>query len=217
MSPSPPSTAPGDLESDLLTHLASTHALEDLHSTLLSSLQRHGWTERIRRLSLELLRANRCERFDEVVEAVVASAQGRSHPVLEAAKNSSSNSNGENTGNGEAEGDGFSFQDVDVKIPRAVVEQGVRAIKDVLREVVVIEDDGDEREREREREKEKGKEKERENGSVGGEIAVEIPTGAPGGKGGGGMTGKSAGGKTINGDTSPTKKEKKAKQGKQVK
>ncbi|XHG04281.1 hypothetical protein AWENTII_007557 [Aspergillus wentii] len=73
---------PETLESDLLAHLSSTTALEDLHSTLLCSLQRTGWTEKIRKLSLELLRAGRCERFDDVVEAVVASAEGRKHPAL---------------------------------------------------------------------------------------------------------------------------------------
>ncbi|KAL3473959.1 hypothetical protein BJX99DRAFT_232420 [Aspergillus californicus] len=190
--PSPSSSSPEvDLESSLLTHLSTTHALEDLHSTLLSSLQRHGWTEKIRRLSLDLLRANRCERFDEVVEAVVASAQGRRHPIIE--RDFDSDTNGAH--NGESNGDGDSFQDVDVRIPSAVVEQGVRAIKEVLREVVLLEDDG---------------EGEKERGSIGGsggpDIAVEIATGK-----GDGATGKRQGGKT-NGDATSAKKEKKLKQ-----
>ncbi|KAL2797514.1 hypothetical protein BJX66DRAFT_297364 [Aspergillus keveii] len=191
----PPSPTPdAQLESDLLTHLASTHALEEIHTTLLSSLQRSGWTEKIRRLSLELLRANRCERFDEVVEAVVASAQGRSHPSL---SDSGANSHGAHT-NGDTEGGGgeaYSFEDVDVRIPRSVVEQGVRAIKDVLREVVILEDDGD---------------VDRASGSGGlsAGIAVDI----------GGSGDASTGKKSLNGDSSPAKKgEKKSKQSKQAK
>ncbi|KAE8348510.1 hypothetical protein BDV28DRAFT_143330 [Aspergillus coremiiformis] len=125
------------LESDLLAHLASTTALEDLHMTLLCSLQRMGWTEKIRKLSQELLRAGRCERFDDVVEAVVASAEGRRHPVL-----AGLDSVNEEDKNNNGDVDGY-FEKVDVRIPEAVVEQGVRAIKEVLREVIVLDDDSD--------------------------------------------------------------------------
>ncbi|KAL4916615.1 hypothetical protein BDW62DRAFT_202600 [Aspergillus aurantiobrunneus] len=203
MPPSPtnlPQPTPSDLESDLLTHLATTHALEDLHTTLLSTLQRLGWTEKIRRLSTELLRANRCERFDDVVEAVVASAQGRSHPFLVDSGEQSQNNN-DYSSNGEVDGgsgEGYSFENADVRIPSAVVDQGVRAIKDVLREVVILGDEGD---------------------GVGGSggnttssnIAVEVV--------GESATGtKRQGEKSVNGDTSPTKKgDKKSKQGKQTK
>ncbi|KAF7596771.1 hypothetical protein BBP40_000199 [Aspergillus hancockii] len=131
-------TSPETLESDLLAHLASTTALEELHTTLLCSLQRAGWTEKIRKLSQELMRAGRCERFDDVVEAVVASAEGRKHPVL--AGLDTVNDEDRSTNNGEGEG---YFERVDVRIPEAVVEQGVRAIKEVLREVVVMDDDSD--------------------------------------------------------------------------
>ncbi|KAB8069514.1 hypothetical protein BDV29DRAFT_48303 [Aspergillus leporis] len=132
--------SPESLESDLLAHLASTTALEDLHTTLLCSLQRVGWTEKIRKLSLELMRAGRCERFDDVVEAVVASAEGRKHPVL--AGLDTTTEDDRNNYNGDGDGDGY-FEKVDVRIPQAVVEQGVRAIKEVLREVVVMDDDSD--------------------------------------------------------------------------
>ncbi|GKZ36491.1 hypothetical protein AbraIFM66950_007607 [Aspergillus brasiliensis] len=133
------------LESDLLQHLTSTPALEDLHATLLSSLQRLGWTERIRKLAQELLRGGRCERFDEVFEAVVASAEGRKHPVLAEANKAKQQSNGNSGGNGGDE-DGNSIENLetfDVRIPSSVVEQGVRALKEMLREVVVAEDGGD--------------------------------------------------------------------------
>lgn len=140
--------SPEALESDLIAHLASTSALEDLHATLLASLQRAGWTERIRTLSLELLRAGRCQRFDDVVEAVVALAKGRSHPAV-MPRNNHSHNNDTNNGEGMMNGGGDTdaadafFENVDVRIPRAVVDEGVRAIKKALREVVDIEDDSD--------------------------------------------------------------------------
>ncbi|KAL3467719.1 hypothetical protein BJX64DRAFT_283189 [Aspergillus heterothallicus] len=198
----PPSPTPDtQLETDLLTHLASTHALEEIHTTLLSSLQRLGWTEKIRRLSLELLRANRCERFDEVVEAVVASAQGRSHPSLLDTNSTHTNSHGGAHTNGDTDGgtggEAYSFEDVDVRIPRSVVEQGVKAIKDVLREVVIIEDDGD---------------GDRTSGSGGPSAGIAVEIGESGG--GDSTPGK----KSVNGDSSPAKKgEKKSKQSKQAK
>ncbi|KAG2421892.1 hypothetical protein HFD88_005868 [Aspergillus terreus] len=128
--PAPTTLSPDTLETDLLTHLASTTALEDLHATLLCALQRTGWTERIRHLAQELLRAGRCERFDEVVAAVVASAEGRAPPsaLLDPSLN----------GDGDAD-----LDSVDVRIPEAVVQQGVRALKEVLREVVVLEDEAE--------------------------------------------------------------------------
>ncbi|KAE8154711.1 hypothetical protein BDV25DRAFT_147303 [Aspergillus avenaceus] len=183
------------LESDLLAHLASTTALEDLHATLLCSLQRMGWTEKIRKLSQELLRAGRCERFDDVVEAVVASAEGRKHPVLEGLDSA----NGEEKNNGNGDTDGY-FEKVDVRIPEAVVEQGVRAIKEVLRDVVVMDDDSDLLESHND-----GKP---ENGG-GNNTATETKPS---------KSSKTGDHSLKNGDTSPLKKtEKKPKPGKQVK
>lgn len=158
-SPPPPPT----IEADIISHLASTSALEELHATLLASLQRAGWTDRIRALSLELLRAGRCERFDDVVEAIVALAEGKSHPAVSSSAQNGhhSNGNGNKNGNGttkangeeeaadaDADGDPDAdlhpdtlafFENVDVRIPRGVVHQGVRAVKEALREVVMIE------------------------------------------------------------------------------
>jgi hypothetical protein len=197
---SPKTLTPETLETDLLTHLASTTALEDLHNTLLSSLQRLGWTEKIRKLSLELLRAGRCERFDDVVEAVVASAAGIKPPSL--SSSTTQNGNGNGNGNGtHSEDDWAELDEVDVRIPKAVVEQGVRAIKEVLREVIVIEDDPDLNALQSSEHVAEGKgsleaegEKEKSKISKAGEQSLK------------------------NGDTSPTKKtEKKPKTGKQAK
>lgn len=141
-SPQPPPPPPTTLETDLLTHLANTTTLEDLHSTLLSSLQRTGWTERIRKLATELLRAGRCERFDQVVDAVVATAEGRipSSSSLFLDQSDYAHNHQYDHDHDPENGGG---EDIDVRIPSAVVEQGVRAIKEVLREVAVRDDESD--------------------------------------------------------------------------
>ncbi|CAI7661944.1 unnamed protein product [Penicillium manginii] len=100
--PAGTSATPDALESDLLTKLSATSALEDLQETLLGSLHRAGWTERVTSLATELLRAGRCETFDDVMDAVVASAEGRSHPAL--GSKHTSDHNGTATPNGTKEG-----------------------------------------------------------------------------------------------------------------
>lgn len=154
-----PSSTPDALESDLLTKLSATSALEDLQESLLGSLHRAGWTERVTSLATELLRAGRCETFDDVMEAVIASAEGRSHPAL--GSKHSTNQNGDATTNGTKEGKangtkkgGSSknpdntpydplryIEDVDVRIPDSVVDEGVRGLKDILRDMVDLEDE----------------------------------------------------------------------------
>ncbi|KAF7717594.1 Uncharacterized protein PECH_007602 [Penicillium ucsense] len=160
------SATPDALESDLLTKLSATSALEDLQETLLVSLHRAGWTEKITSLATELLRAGRCQTFDDVLEAVVASAEGRTHPALgskHVEKNGGPTSNGikEGRANGtrkEKDKDKNStdsdsnkssapydplkyIEEVDVRIPEAVVDEGVRGLKDILREMVDLEDE----------------------------------------------------------------------------
>lgn len=116
-----------------------------------------GWTEKIRTLSLELLRAGRCERFDEVVDAVIASAECRPHPAFDLTNSrnggshdhnnqngSGSNGSGSGSGNGNgmvlsADAEAY-LENVDVRIPAVVVEHGVRMVKEVLKDVVVFED-----------------------------------------------------------------------------
>ncbi|KAJ5127907.1 hypothetical protein N7448_008686 [Penicillium atrosanguineum] len=158
--PAGASSTPDALESDLLTKLAATSALEELQETLLGSLHRAGWTEKVTSLATELLRAGRCETFDDVMEAVVASAEGRSHPAL--GSKHSREQNGEAASNGTKEGkangtkkgnagnntdntpyDPLKYiEEVDVRIPDTVVDEGVRGLKDILREMVDMEDEG---------------------------------------------------------------------------
>ncbi|KAJ5650390.1 uncharacterized protein N7484_004113 [Penicillium longicatenatum] len=154
-----PSSTPDALESDLLTKLSATSALEELQESLLGSLHRVGWTERITSLATELLRAGRCETFDDVMAAVIASAEGRQHPALGAkhTENGDSSTNGaakEGKANGTKKGSSDDknqdngpydplkyIEEVNVRIPDDVVAEGVRGLKDILRDMVDLEDE----------------------------------------------------------------------------
>jgi hypothetical protein len=135
-------STPDALESDLLVKLSASCALEDLQETLLSSLHRLGWTDKITTLATELLRAGRCETFDDVMAAVLASAEGRSHPALEAKANGETNgvTNGTKKGNKDQSYNPLKYiKEVNVCIPESVVEEGVRGLKDIIREVADLE------------------------------------------------------------------------------
>ncbi|CAG8363728.1 unnamed protein product [Penicillium salamii] len=141
------SSTPDALESDLLVKLSASCALEDLQENLLGSLHRLGWTEKVTTLATELLRAGRCETFDEVLAAVLASAEGRHHPALgpksangESTSNGSKETNGTKKGNKDTPYDPIKYvEEVNVRIPEPVVEEGVRGLKDILREVADLE------------------------------------------------------------------------------
>ncbi|KAF3400381.1 hypothetical protein EIK77_010091 [Talaromyces pinophilus] len=143
----PSETTPDTVESEIYNHLLSDSSttLDDLHANLLFSLQRAGWAERVQSLALELLRAGRCTHFDDLVDVVVTLATGQTHPVVPEAN---SNTNGHDKGgatNGVSNAttsESF-FRDIDVRIPKEIVEQGVRSLKDSIRSFATIEDDDD--------------------------------------------------------------------------
>jgi hypothetical protein len=58
----------------LLTYLSQTRKLDILHASVLDSLSRTGWTQRVRALAFELIRSRRCTRFDDVVDHIVEMA-----------------------------------------------------------------------------------------------------------------------------------------------
>lgn len=143
----PSETTPDTVESEIYNNLVSDSSttLEDLHANLLSSLQRAGWAERVQSLSLELLRAGRCTHFDDMVDVVVTLATGQTHPLVPEA-NSSANGHDKGraiNGAGNATNSESFFRDIDVRIPKEIVEQGVRSLKDSLRSFATIEDDDD--------------------------------------------------------------------------
>lgn len=141
------------LSAEIYKHLTETSALDELHAELLFSLQRAGWTERIQSLTLDLLRAGRCSQFDELVDVVVALASGEAHPTVPEADSSSATTttttNGHGgTTNGTAAvvvggGPEPLFNNLDVRIPKDVVDQGVKALKDSIRPIATIEGDED--------------------------------------------------------------------------
>ncbi|KAJ5953308.1 hypothetical protein N7454_000204 [Penicillium verhagenii] len=154
-----PSSTPDALESDLLSKLSTTSALENLQESLLGSLHRVGWTEQVANLTTELIRTGRCKTFEDLIEAVMASAEGRSHPALGAKKypplgDASANgstkegkANGTKKGNSDKNSEILPFdpikfiEEVDVRVPEAVVAEGVRGLRDILREMVDLEDE----------------------------------------------------------------------------
>ncbi|KKZ61419.1 hypothetical protein EMCG_03975 [[Emmonsia] crescens] len=187
---------PNDPITVLLTYLSSpstststTTTLESLHASLLSSLQRSGWTEQVRRLALELLRAGHCDRFEEVVDTVVALATGsedvtasslavarggkrKRRTQMMRARLKKARIGGENgeveDGDGDGDGVGRSGDDVDtdddadddgnidedydgngnvdefpdIRIPQAVVAEGVKMLHEALEGVFVLEGGG---------------------------------------------------------------------------
>jgi hypothetical protein len=138
------SSTPDALESDLLVKLSASCALEDLQETLLGSLHRVGWTDKVTALATELLRAGRCETFDDVMEAILASAEGRPHRALGSkATNGETNTNGTNGTKKGKENPAYDplkyIEEVDVRIPETVVDEGVRGLKDILRDVADLE------------------------------------------------------------------------------
>lgn len=95
------------------------------------------------------------------MNAVVASAEGRTHPAL-GSKYSDHHEDGTTNGtkegkpNGTKKGDEGAgsnsdatpydpvkfIEEVDVRIPETVVDEGVRGLKDILRDMVDLEDEG---------------------------------------------------------------------------
>lgn len=77
-----------------------------------------------------------------MVEAVVALAEGRSLPASTSNDHHKNNTNSHSNGDTrDTESEQF-FENIDVRIPSSVVEQGVKQLKDALRPVIELEDDG---------------------------------------------------------------------------
>ncbi|CAI7633333.1 unnamed protein product [Penicillium glandicola] len=135
------SSTPDALESDLLVKLSASSALEDLQENLLGSLHRLGWTDKVTTLATELLRAGRCETFDDVMAAVLASAEGRTHPAL--GPKVANETNGIKKGNKAKDNPPYDplkyIEEIDIRIPETVVDEGVRGLKDIIREVADLE------------------------------------------------------------------------------
>ena len=146
----------------LVEHLrAKTNTIPELRNLLSDSLARTGWTDRVRALTLELLRSGKYDTFPEVFEEVLhrckvprdaeikseeptsktggKTVPGHSHKDKDS--DASMNANGNNGAIAVREGwfgpDGLP----DVKIPVATVEAGVEFLKEKVRDAVEFEDD----------------------------------------------------------------------------
>lgn len=171
--PLPPSitstnaTLPTATQSALISHLRATDSLPDLSALLADSLARTGWTDRVRALSLELLRNGSCDTFPELMEEVMRRAKiPRETATNGSAASQTSNANtqpqsqsqqangtgtGTNTPTAGSQGaivvskewsggpDGLP----DVRIPEPTVEAGVGFLKERIKDVVEFAEDDD--------------------------------------------------------------------------
>jgi hypothetical protein len=153
----------------LISHLQSTSAIPDLSTLLADSLARTGWTDRVRALSLELLRNGSCDTFPELLEEVMRRAKiprdansntnGSSAPSSSAAaagkaegQAGASAANGTSTPTTAPQGSqgaivvskewsGGPDGLPDVRIPATTVEAGVTFLKEKIRDVVEVDAD----------------------------------------------------------------------------
>lgn len=63
-----------DVSEAVLSHLISSNKVEDLHTSLVNSLAAVGWTDRVRKLAFELLRSEKNNHFEDVVDRIVSLA-----------------------------------------------------------------------------------------------------------------------------------------------
>ncbi|EXJ84824.1 hypothetical protein A1O3_05497 [Capronia epimyces CBS 606.96] len=150
----------------LIAHLRATGSISELSAVLADSLARTGWTDRVRALSLELLRNGACDTFPELMSEVLRRARipkpqqeednspATSGPNGSAAANkviangtSTAGANGIN-GNGaialSKEWSGGPDGLPDVRIPEATVEIGVNFLKEKIKDAVEpVDDDSD--------------------------------------------------------------------------
>lgn len=134
--------------------------MSELSAVLADSLARTGWTDRVRALSLELLRNGTCDTFPELMSEVLRRAKiPKSQQTDSSARGGTNGSasgkttaNGTNTptanGNGaialSKEWSGGPDGLPDVRIPEPTVEIGVSFLKEKIKDAVEpVDDDSD--------------------------------------------------------------------------
>ena len=146
----------------LISHLRATDSLPDLSAILADSLARTGWTDRVRALSLELLRNGSCDTFPELMEEVMRRAKiprdtttnGAAASSQASGKDANTQSQANGTGTGtntptagsqgaivvSKEWSGGPDGLPDVRIPEPTVEAGVGFLKERIKDVVEVAD-----------------------------------------------------------------------------
>ncbi|RMZ75719.1 hypothetical protein DV738_g5351, partial [Chaetothyriales sp. CBS 135597] len=134
---------PSESQQALIHHLQETGSLGELSSLLRDSLARSGWTDRVKALSLELLRNGTCATFPELMTEVMRRAT--------LPKTSSSQQQQQQNGmNGAGsivvakEWTGGPDGLPDVRVPNNVVEVGVEFLEDKIKDACYrVDDDGE--------------------------------------------------------------------------
>ena len=129
--------------------------LPQLSHTLSESLAKTGWTDRLRSLSLELLRNGSCDTFPQLFAEVLRRAKlpkptdmenGAARATNGTSTPASNGANGMNKDGGISVRPGWFGEDglPDVRIPAEAVEAGVEFLKEKIRDVVEVVDSEDE-------------------------------------------------------------------------
>ncbi|KAL9105761.1 MAG: hypothetical protein Q9227_009109 [Pyrenula ochraceoflavens] len=119
---------PAETRNAILAHLVATNKVTGLNTILRNELVRAGWTDRVKELSLELLRSGKCNTFEQVMGEVVRKAGGEWGWAKQTMAN----------GHTSDEGDDDEGSRTDIKVPKEVVEQGVKYMKEALKGVVEV-------------------------------------------------------------------------------
>ncbi|KAL9622196.1 MAG: hypothetical protein Q9160_003379 [Pyrenula sp. 1 TL-2023] len=124
----PPKFLPHDARLAILDHLTKKDNLAPLTALLETQLTKEGWKDRVRELSLELLRSGECQTYEQVMAEVVRRAGGGAW--------------GKEDADSKRIG-GDRIDEIDVKVPKVAVEKGVKYVKASLRGAVeVVGEDG---------------------------------------------------------------------------
>lgn len=153
----PPNRLTPDLRVRLISGLLSSGAIQNLNSTLLSSCQVTGWLDAVRDRAIQLLRSGECSTYEQVMAALQEESKGRGIEKTAAEKRANGYSNralanGGQASDGEREGAERDWREydtddgrvkekrVDVTMPKKVIEDGKKFVKEALDQIVVIED-----------------------------------------------------------------------------
>jgi hypothetical protein len=147
-------TLPPPTSQALIAHLRATGHISELSGVLADSLARNGWTDRVRALSLELLRNGSCDTFPELMSEVLRRAK-----IPRSSQQSETTTNKKNAATNGAATNGINANGAivlskewsggpdglpDVRIPEATVEVGVEFLKEKIKDAVEpVEDDSD--------------------------------------------------------------------------
>ena len=133
---------PQPLINDINTALLSANAIPRIQSLLHHSLASSGWTANLRTFVLQLLRSGECGSYDEVMARVLAEIGGDGDGEREEDETKAkAKANGVNGVNGEGKV-GRTVEDGGMRVPEAVVREGIKAVRKELEGVCDVVLDG---------------------------------------------------------------------------